>query len=108
MKKRNLEVYFPRAQQRSLFEHLDYNRDETILLADLEDFLMHLKKDQKAATLGQAGSLSVHDEDWEGQYQSLPIPKSLFARVWDVTSHLNHHWQMHARTCSYLPNSNSC
>ena len=74
MKKRNLEVYFPRAQQRSLFEHLDYNRDETILLADLEDFLMHLKKDQKAATLGQAGSLSVHDEDWEGQYQSLPLP----------------------------------
>ena len=34
--KRNLEVFFPRTQQRTMFEHLDYNKDETILLQDLK------------------------------------------------------------------------
>ena len=36
MKKRNLQNYFPRTQQRALFEYLDYNKDEHVIIKDLK------------------------------------------------------------------------
>lgn len=39
MKKRNLQNYFPRTQQRALFEYLDYNKDEHVIIKDLKSYL---------------------------------------------------------------------
>ena len=39
MKMRNLQNYFPRTQQRTLFEYLDYNKDEHVLISDLKSYL---------------------------------------------------------------------